>query len=201
MKIRWGRLEDKEPLYKICLETGDSGSDASAKMLNKEIYGDIWVGPYLSLIEPSCLVLEDGDDNLIGYCLGAQNSRDFEEYCESYWWPQKRLLYPTPAMQRKEIWSRDEELQHLIHHPRQTPPDVYKKYPSHAHINLLSGARGQGWGRNLMESLENEFRRRGSCGMHLTLSASNLSALAFYRSIDYEILYQNSFEITVVKQL
>lgn len=199
MNIRSAKPEDKKSLYKICLETGDSGSDASGQIRNQDLYGDIWVGPYLNTPAATCLVIEDSDSELLGYCLGASDSRELEEISEDIWWPQKRSAHLLPPIATKTSWSRDQHLQFLIHNPRTAPSDVYEQYPSHAHINLLASARGQGWGRKLMEKLEKEFKSTGSSGIHMILSANNISALSFYLAVGYKIFYQDSAEIVVVK--
>ena len=62
------------------------------------------------------------------------------------------------------------------------PPDM-DRFPSHLHINLLPGARGQGVGRRLMNTVFSALARSGSPGVQLGVRASNTGALAFYRAL------------------
>ena len=61
-------------------------------------------------------------------------------------------------------------------------------YPAHLHIDLLPEAQGAGWGRALMEGLQDALRAGGSPGVHLGVSARNQRALGFYRHLGYEEL-------------
>jgi ribosomal protein S18 acetylase RimI-like enzyme len=75
------------------------------------------------------------------------------------------------------------------------------EYPSHAHINLVPEMQGKGWGKKLMQAMEDSLRSAGSPGVHLILSSKNLNALAFYQAVGYHIIFERTGEIGVGKKL
>ena len=44
--LRPYRAGDLGHLYDVCIRTGDSGDDATGKLAQPELLGDIFVGPY-----------------------------------------------------------------------------------------------------------------------------------------------------------
>ena len=100
MLIRQALADDRDALYDICVRTADSGGDARPLYRNHELLGELWVGPYLALAPGLAFVAEDGD-GVVGYVLGAEDTREFEEACERDWWPALRARYPDPARRRR----------------------------------------------------------------------------------------------------
>ena len=43
--IRPAVAADSRPLYEICLLTGDAGEDARALYVDRDLLGEVWVGP------------------------------------------------------------------------------------------------------------------------------------------------------------
>jgi len=200
MDIRPATLGDEARLYEICVLTGDSGKDATGIFQQPNLLGDIWVGPYLHLSPAHCFVVDDKDE-VLGYCIATLDSTSFETVAASLWWPAKQAMYTKPDIALKDSWSRDERLTHLIHNPLLSPTEFLEEFPSHAHINLVAEMQGKGWGRKLMEAMENSLREAGSPGVHLILSSKNLNALAFYQAIGYHVIFEREGEIGVAKKL
>jgi ribosomal protein S18 acetylase RimI-like enzyme len=61
--------------------------------------------------------------------------------------------------------------------------------------------QGKGWGKQLMQAMEGSLRSAGSQGVHLILSAKNLNALAFYKALGYQVIFERPGEIGVGKKL
>jgi ribosomal protein S18 acetylase RimI-like enzyme len=175
---------DLDRLYEICLRTGDAGRDATDLVVDPRLFGELYAGPYAVLEPEHALVVDDGHGNAVGYALGALDTRAFEARCEAEWWPPLRARHP--------VGSGDNDLDALLvamlHHRHQTADDIVATYPSHLHIDLLPEAQGAGWGRALMEALQDALRAGGSPGVHLGVSARNQRALGFYRHLGYEEL-------------
>lgn len=122
--IRPYRSEDKELLYRTCLETGDNGGDASNIYANyPNLLGDRYacsllehyeddlttspspsippppslrfVGPYVELCREFSFVLEDSQ-GVCGYVLAALDSELFYRRFKEEWLPKILPLYPTP---------------------------------------------------------------------------------------------------------
>jgi ribosomal protein S18 acetylase RimI-like enzyme len=181
--IRPYEAGDLDRLYEICLRTGDAGEDATELVVDGRLFGDLWAAPYGVLEPEHALVVDDGNGAAIGYALGALDTRAFDERCEVEWWPPLRERHPVGS------GSNDlEELLISILHARHRPDDVVERYPSHLHIDLLPEAQGRGWGRALMERLQDALRADGSPGVHLGVSVRNARALGFYAHLGYEEL-------------
>ena len=180
----WG---DRAGAYRVCLATGNDGSDATALYdSDPDALGRIYVGPYLSFEPELSLVLEDGE-GICGYALGALDSRRFYDRYEREWRPRLCAEFPEPAG-NEAAWTPAEQVHHEYHHPNYFSPEPYERFPSHLHIDLLPRAQGRGYGRQLMDRNLATLRRLGSPGAHLAVSARNTSAIGFYRHIGFRDL-------------
>jgi len=201
MDIRLASLTDERTLYNICIITGDSGKDATGIFDQPDLLGDIWVGPYLHLSPNHCYVVQSDDGVPLGYSIETLDTTSFETVTDALWWPAKQDVYSKPDIAKKDMWSRDERIAHLIHNPLRSPTEFLDEYPSHAHINLVPEMQGKGWGKKLMEAMEGSLSSARSQGVHLILSAKNLNALAFYKALGYHIIFERPGEIGVGKKL
>ena len=83
--VRKFQEEDRPGLYHICLATGDSGADAVHLYDQKDMLGEIYVGPYLTFQpELSFTLIHDG---VAGYALAALDTSAFEDTLSTQWWP------------------------------------------------------------------------------------------------------------------
>lgn len=199
MNIRSARLQDKQRLYEICLLTGDSGRDATGLLEDLDLFGDLWVGPYLEYSIEFSNVLEDDDGLVLGYCLGVKETFEYEKLVNQFWWPRLRKKYPVPDVSRRASWTRDEKNAYLLHNIPKVSPEIIKQFPSHGHINLVNSVQGKGWGRLLLKTVEEKLNMGGSSGIHLILNSTNLNALAFYKVMGYETIFENGTDIGVAK--
>lgn len=179
--IRRYRPTDRADLYQVCLRTGDSGWDATGRIDQPALLGDVFVGPYLQRHPELAFVVADATGRAGGYVLGALDSEVFARWCAQQWWPLLRERYRDGDRdsQRMDGW-----LLRWI----DTPPPVPRfaaRYPSHLHIDLLPGWQSGGWGRRLIERLLTELRDRGSPGVHLGVSPDNERAIGFYRHLGF----------------
>ncbi len=181
MLIRHALPDDRDALYDICVRTADSGGDARPLYRNHELLGEVWVGPYLALEPGLAFVAEDGE--VVGYVLGAEDTREFEEACEREWWPALRARYPNPSADAE--LTADEALMRRIHHPQPTPAAVVEQFRAHLHIDILARGQGQGVGRSLMTTLFDALRERGVASVHLGVDATNTRAIGFYRHLGF----------------
>lgn len=190
--IRPATLHDLPGLYRVCLETGDSGRDATLLYRNPDLLGHVYVGPYVVGQLDLAFVVADAD-GVAGYCLGAADTRAFEAWEEEHWWPLLRDQYPLTAGS-----TPDDEIVRLLHSPPQPPDSVVVPYPSHMHIDLLERIRGQGVGRALVQRLLDALSERGSTGVHLGVGLDNDNAQAFYRHLGFVDLESTDDELFMV---
>jgi ribosomal protein S18 acetylase RimI-like enzyme len=192
MIIRGYRPEDLRDLYRICVQTGNgSGGDATALYRDPDLLGHIFAAPY-GVLEPALAFVAEDRAGVGGYCLGALDSRAFEQRLEADWWPSLRLRYAEPDPAGRDRWTPDELAAYTIHHPWLIDEDLVASYPSHLHIDLLPRLQGGGNGRRLMAEQLAALRERGSTGVHWHVNAENQRAIGFYRHLGFGELYADS---------
>jgi ribosomal protein S18 acetylase RimI-like enzyme len=185
--IRPARAGDLAGAYYVCLKTGDYGQDGEPFYRDDpDGLGRIFVGPYLKFEPELSLILEDAE-GICGYAFAAMDSRVFYDRYEREWRPQLVAEFPMPGGDRSQ-WTRVQHVHSWYHEPDYFMPEPYDEYPSHMHIDLLRRAQSRGYGRQMMEQLMTKLRERGSPGAHLGVSATNLSAQAFYKKLGFHEL-------------
>jgi ribosomal protein S18 acetylase RimI-like enzyme len=190
--IRPYRPDDLDALYRICLETGDSGQDATHLYRDPMLLGHVYAAPYGTLEPRLAFVLED-QAGVSGYVLGALDTAEFEDRLEREWWPHLRAKYPDPDGLPAEKRTPDQRIAHMIHHPHRTSAELVARYPSHLHIDLLPRAQGGGNGRRLIESLLDALRAQGSRGVHLGVGGANVRAIGFYRHMGFQEIARETY--------
>ncbi|CAM3239642.1 N-acetyltransferase domain-containing protein [Deinococcus saxicola] len=185
--IRPAQPSDQGSLYRICLETADSGGDATHIYRDPLLVGHIYAAPYLAYAPAFAFVLEDGK-GVCGYVIGALDTREFESELEREWWPHLRAQYADPSAIPAIRRTPDERLARLIHHPNTAPQNILNAYPSHLHIDLLPRGQGGGNGQRMMQRLFTALREAGSPGVHLGVGGSNTRATGFYRHLGFQEL-------------
>ncbi|MEM5584410.1 GNAT family N-acetyltransferase [Roseibium sp. AS2] len=178
--IRPGEHRDREALCGICLKTGDAGRDATALYRDADLIGQIYAAPYLSLAPDLALVAED-HAGVLGYAVGAAETRAFEARLERDWWPGLRARYREPAGERSG-WTADERRIWSFHHPARVPDDIVGTFPAHIHMNLLARAQGRGIGTRLLGAWLDRARRSGIRAVHAGVGAANEAGLAFWKA-------------------
>lgn len=193
--IRPYRVGDLDDLYRICLQTGDVGEDATSQFEDPRVLGHLFAAPY-ALFEPSLAFVAEDDAGVGGYIVGALDSRAFEARLETEWWPTLRERYaPPPSELPTDQWTPDQRAAGLIHAPLTMPAELATDYPSHLHINLLPRLQAQGFGRQLMNTLIRALRDQGSAGLHFAVLPANLRALGFYRHLGFSTVAAENFII------
>jgi ribosomal protein S18 acetylase RimI-like enzyme len=179
--IRPYHASDLVALYRICLQTGASGQDATALYRDPELLGHYYAGPYAVREPDLCFVLTHRGDPC-GYVLGTRDSDAFGAWCERAWFPVLRERYPLPP---PDDDSPDARIIRLIHNGYRAHPDA-AGYPAHLHIDLLPVAQGQGWGRRLMQAFLDQLRELDVPAVHLGVGLANPGAIAFYERVGFD---------------
>ena len=193
--IRSYRPDDLDALYRICLQTGDNGQDATSHFHDPKLLGHFFAAPY-GLFEPSLAFVAEDSEGVGGYILGALDTRAFEEQLESKWWPRLRTCYPDPsASLAPEQWTPDQHVAYMIHHRWRIPDELAARYPSHLHIDLLPRLQASGCGRQLTDTLTTALRSQGSGGVHLHVPHGNRRAAGFYRHVGFTELHATDADL------
>ena len=191
--VRKFQEEDRSGLYHVCLATGDSGANALDLYNQKEMLGEIYVGPYLTF-QPdlSFTLIQDG---VAGYALAALDTSSFENTLRNEWWP--LILEKYNGRSPENFNEREKNLFSYIQNPPLRSKEVISQYPSHLHIDLLEKAQGRGIGKAMMLLVLETLREQGSKGVHLGMGAQNARAFAFYTKLGFTLLDKNDAEWTM----
>ncbi|MEM7800432.1 MAG: GNAT family N-acetyltransferase [Chloroflexota bacterium] len=192
-KIRSYHPSDCVDLYRICLETGDNGRDATPLYLDPDLPGHYWAASYAYLEPELCFILTR-DERPVGYVLGTQDTARFSKRCEVEWFPPLRARYALQTVpDRPELSEKkDRNVIQLIlqgYHASIPAPG----YPAHLHIDILPAGQGYGFGRKLIETFCAALRERRVPGVFLGVGRENKHAIGFYRHIGFEVLEDASW--------
>lgn len=180
----------------MCLETGDSGRDATTHFpSHPNLLGDRFVGAYPFLSPTLSYVLEDAA-GVCGYVLAALDSHDFYARFTAEWLPSVLPQYPqllSAAAADGDTTSSDgglsQQEQELFQELREPsfflPASLQRVFPSHLHIDLLAHAQRQGAGTRMINTILTLLKDRGSHGVHLEMSRKNRGALRFYKKLGF----------------
>lgn len=183
--IRRYRPEDLDDLYRICLQTADSGRDATPLFSDPQLPGHVYAAPY-AIFEPSLAFVAEDAAGVGGYIVAALDSEAFEQRLEQQWWPALRARYPEPAPDLAGSMPLPQRhVLHYIHHPRGTSSELTGRFPSHLHVNLVPRMQGHGAGQRLITTLISALRDQGSRGVHLSVRPGNQRAVGFYRHVGF----------------
>ena len=188
--LRPAKPTDLPELLRVCLQTGDSGKDATHLHNLPDLVGDIYVAPYV-LHEPNFAYALWADDTVVGYLLGVLNTNEFENQLAQSYWPQTKARY---AQLDSEITPSDEVLLNDLAKQGFSDPELVTKYPSHLHIDIVESHQGAGYGKSMIAFLLSELKHAGSKGVHLHMSAQNDRARAFYKKFGFMELTEDENE-------
>lgn len=87
--------DDEEGAIAVCLQTGNSGDDATLFYNDPKVLGYRYVSPYIHLSPELAFVLKDLEGNICGYVLAALHSDLFYKRYVNEWLPMMKQMYPT----------------------------------------------------------------------------------------------------------
>lgn len=190
-KIRPYHPSDLISLYRICLGTGNSGSDAASLYRDPDLLGHYYAAPY-AVLEPDLAFVLTHKGNPCGYVLGARDTAFFGLRCEREWFPPLRVRYPLPDASDIGV---DAGMIRAIHRGHETT-NRFVDFPAHLHIDILAVGRQKGWGRRLMDVLLGQMRSMDVPGVHLGVAKNNRRAIGFYKHYGFKPLkeYQQAID-------
>jgi ribosomal protein S18 acetylase RimI-like enzyme len=188
--LRTAKVTDLPDLLRVCLETGDSGKDATHLHKLPELVGDIYVAPYV-IHEPDLAYALLSDKRVVGYLLGVLDTRAFESLLVDKYWPLAKAKYQHF---KTEITDSDRELLKDLDKQGFSDESLTAKYPSHLHIDIVEAHQGAGYGKSMIAFLLEELKAAGSAGVHLHMSASNDRARGFYKKFGFVEVFEDANE-------
>jgi ribosomal protein S18 acetylase RimI-like enzyme len=188
--LRAAKNADLPDLLRVCLETGDSGKDATHLHNLRELVGDIYVAPYV-IHEPEFAYVLTADQKVVGYLLGVLDTRAFESVLAEKYWPITKAKYEQLDV---EPTHSDQELIKELNKQGFSDESLIAKYPSHLHIDIVESHQGAGYGKFMIALLLAELKAAGSAGVHLHMAASNDRARVFYKKFGFVEVIEDTNE-------
>jgi GNAT superfamily N-acetyltransferase len=185
--LRLAEAKDHAALCMVCLQTGDSGADATGIEDAPDLVGMVYAVPYQVLEPDYCFVIED-TDGPCGYVMGTPDTVAFDKRLESQWFPKLRETVPAPPSDPAQ-WKGSDWVRDKIHNPLQVFPEALHPFPAQGHIDLLARARGKGVGKSAMRYLMEKLHRTGAPGIHLHVAPRNVNAQMFYKALGFQHLH------------
>jgi len=184
--IRPATSADAPVLSHICLVTGDAGVSAEPLHDHGELLGLVYAVPYVQGLPGTFgFVLEDADaGGVVGYVLGAANTRAYERAAEERWWPVQRARFAEEA--DADAKPADRRMIGLLHAPESSPQAVLDACPSHIHIDILPSHQRAGWGRRLIDAAAAHLKSEGYKALFVGIDPRNDSARKFYLRLGFE---------------
>lgn len=179
--IRPFRPGDEPALSEICLRTADAGADGTGIFADDDLWGEVFVLPYVARHPDLAFVVQDDGGSVVGYVVGTDDTDAFEDWFAREWWPRFAERWPKPASEQ----SRQDGTLIYAYGRRAGSEPYSREHPAHLHIDLLPQVQGQGWGRRLIGEFSEALRARGVDRLHLVSSAANTGALAFYTKLGF----------------
>jgi len=179
--IRPFRAGDEAALAEICLKTADAGADATGVLVDDDVWAAVFVLPYVARHPDLAFVALTDDGRVAGYVVGTDDTRAFEDWFATEWWPRFAQRGPQPVA---EVTRQDGILTHAYGRRAGAEP-FGDRYPAHLHIDLLPELQGRGLGRRLIATLVAALRGRGATGLHLAADVRNTGAIAFYPRLGF----------------
>ncbi|KAG1783187.1 acyl-CoA N-acyltransferase [Suillus placidus] len=186
--IRKATKADESALSNICLLTANAGTSSKDLHSHPALPGLIYALPYLNLESTWGFVLDDNGE-VVGYVLGASDTRKFEESAETDWWPLLKARY-GPLLQdpHEALTAADRTYINTIMTIKRTSDTMMAFAPAHLHINILPSHQRQGWGRKLIARVMENLQENGVKSVCLGLDLKNTDAAAFYTRLGFRKL-------------
>ena len=201
LTIRQAALQDLPGVSRVCLLADEPDWPGPASAIdgdpprNPDLLGHVYAAPYV-VGQPDLAWAAVDAQGVAGYVLGCADTRAFEQWCESNWWPVWREQYSVDA-----VAAADREVTGLLHPPPHSPDVIVADHPAHLHIDLLPRAIGTGTGRRMIETLLSALTARGVPGVHLGVGRDNAHAIGFYEHLGFTRRLDDGPTVWMVRSL
>lgn len=174
----------RDDVRQVCINTGPSKAKTDEKV--RKFILSAYCDYYIECEKENCLVLVDENDAAQGYILCADNYGKFRKNFKPYL---KKIIKNSCS---GFVSSLGEILINGI---------LSKKYPAHLHIDLNRHCRNGGYGSKMIETLCNNLKAKGVCGIMLIVASVNEKAIRFYKRNGFRPLMKACGGTVMAKEL
>ncbi|KAF2477768.1 GCN5-related N-acetyltransferas-like protein [Lindgomyces ingoldianus] len=186
-------LHDLDACLHIFFATIDKGVDFEPA---RTIGSYVWCRPYLLLSPETCVVLDDGSGQAVGYIIGTESTSTFVKKWRNEYIPTLDPTFvPRPDEPNEDDPNEPKILKYVrraVYDPegnllQKSAPTLLKQYPAHFHIDILPKYQNKGYGLKLMATFLNKIKDLGAGGVHLGMVAENRDARRFYERSGFRL--------------
>lgn len=185
IEVRGYEPADRAAVRRICFETGYMGDPAAWQWADGESFADLF-SRYYTDHEPESALVAEHEGEVVGYLLGCRDSRRVRSPAAMGGASMLRrglLVRPGTA---GVLWRSLGDLAAGAVRREPLPAGFDDdRWPAHLHIDLLSSARSQGVGRELIDRWLATLRDEDIPGCHLETWAENDGAIAFFAQMGF----------------
>lgn len=193
--IRPYMSQDKDKLYKLCLETYDDGGDAT--QLYKEhptLPGDMSLGSYLGdSKEMVMMVVEDDDEVILGFCA-ASISCSAQAQQQQLYQETIRENYPKVVREEGVLLSPCEEVLARLQEVVPSPPEILStSHPAIINIALHPTILDDSIGKRMLTCVLASIRSKGVFGSHVIVRVGEKNMCEIYSRMGFvEVVTQGT---------
>lgn len=189
--------QDEQEAYSICHQTCRDGSDCSELFPAnlQSIPADRLVGPFITINPELCLVLQNGEDQIIGYACAALDAKQFYQNQEMCWFPEMRLKYPLTVLDSPDLTpTAKDSINHFHNFKFDYPQEVLNSHPSIITCSILTDhCNGDSsHSKRLLTVLLAALRSNGSFGAHVCINTTDHNMHQFYSKLGFAEVFEDA---------
>lgn len=187
--IREYRAQDRPAVREISWNTADKGRTVDLYFHDHETVADI-LTQYYTDWEPQSLWVAECDGVVVGYLTGCLDTHRCNRQMVRKVGPKAVAgAIGRGALWRGETWRLAAAFVGTALLGGMPKVDL-AAYPAHFHINLRTGFRGRGLGRQLVERFRRQTQEQSLRGIHLVAWGENECGRRFFESLGFHLLRQ-----------
>ncbi|MFT4148112.1 MAG: hypothetical protein QM632_04880 [Micrococcaceae bacterium] len=160
---------DAPGVYRLGIQTAMQGRIIEDSFNNQDLYGHVFVGPYI-FHDPTHTVVAVDEYGINGYMAVSQHVGKMEAWAHRNWWPLLQDQYPERALNYTPF---EQNLVHMIHHPVLTPRDIIENYPVKVDIRVGERLDHEDSIEQLLTTFMDQQWSRGVLGIHTDIPAND----------------------------
>lgn len=187
---------DDDQLNIVCRKTCSDGSDCSQlfPLQLQSMPADRLVGPFITIHPEYCFVLQNENDEIVGYACAAPNVKQFYESQEMCWFPEMRLKYPLSLIDSSDSTPvANECIKHFHNYVFDYPVDVLNSHSAIVTCCLLKElyVYDQTLPKRLITLLFAALRANGYFSVHVCINSDDKYLYQFYLKLGFGELYED----------
>ena len=188
--VRLFQEKDRQKIFRLAADTAFFGEPVEKFLDDRRLFNDSFVKYYLDF-EDDCTWVVELDHHVRGYLTGC---RDTEAQRERFLVDTIMPVVGKALRRRYDLGWKTWRFAFAMLGGRireENPAVDTAEYPAHLHINIESGFRGQGFGKQLIRAFLRQLIELGIKGVHLNTTDRNEAACKLYEGVGFRLLHSH----------